>query len=94
MAYGLSVYNIVDSANTTIGQYGIPVTYDSAYPLSNIATRQLAKIAKTAGNENSLNVALTNTATGFGVNPITLHPKYAFCKISQHICNYTHTINQ
>ena len=69
MGYGLSVYNIVDSPDTTIGQYGTPVTFDSAYPLSNIATRQVSKIAKTAGNESMVTLALTNTVTGFGINP-------------------------
>lgn len=85
MAYGLSVYNIAALASTTVGQSGTPVTFDTAYPLSNIATRQVSKIAKTAGDENVLSLTFDNATTGFGVNPIigviglsTLQNDYSF----------------
>ena len=70
MAYGLSVFNVAASADTTIGQSGTPVTFDAAFPLSNITTRQVSKIAKTAGNESVLSLTFDNAVVGFGVNPI------------------------
>jgi hypothetical protein len=70
MAYGLGVYNVAALASTTIGQFGTPVTMDAAYPLSNIKTRQVSKIAKTATDQNGMSLTFDNAAIGFGVNPI------------------------
>jgi ribosomal protein L27 len=70
MGYALGVVNVVDSANTTIGQYGTPVSFDAGFPLSNITVRQLSTIAKTAADQNVLDLTFENTTSGFGANPI------------------------